>query len=195
MTAVMPPEDASSAGSDPTGEGPPVGNDAGAGLEPGSGTDLSGARGIQVGSGNYQFNFLLGDSPAVARSTYLEQARRVDGGGQLPPSPEDITTPAEFARGLKQLMDWSGRSYRDIEEWSCEGREISRGTAENLTAGRATPRLNSLTGFLEGCGARSRPARILGRESTSRSTLPCPPFGDPPLVARVALRRTGLDAG
>ena len=77
-----------------------------------------------------------------------------DGDGQLPPSPEGITTPAEFAEGLKRLMNWSRRSYRDIELESRRktGYKISHGTAENLTAGRTVPKLSSLTGFLRGCG-------------------------------------------
>jgi hypothetical protein len=82
-----------------------------------------------------------------------EVPQTADGGGQLPPSPEGITTRAEFADGLKQLMNWSRRSYRGIEiEIRRKGDTISHGTAENLTAGRTVPKLSSLTGFLKGCG-------------------------------------------
>ena len=51
-------------------------------------------------------------------------------------------------------MNWSRRSYRDIELESRRktGYKISHGTAENLTAGRTVPKLSSLTGFLRGCG-------------------------------------------
>lgn len=69
------------------------------------------------------------------------------------PTPEGAISRTEFAERLKELMEWTGRSYRDIAAVSARSRyKIARSTAANLTAGCTVPTQRSLTGFLYGCG-------------------------------------------
>ena len=67
--------------------------------------------------------------------------------------PIGASTPAEFGRRLRSLMQQRRRSAESVVRRSRDcGTPISRATVYNLMAGTGNPRRDTLVAFLRGCG-------------------------------------------
>jgi transcriptional regulator with XRE-family HTH domain len=73
--------------------------------------------------------------------------------GLPPPAPASVTTPGEFNDGLKRLREWSGMTYRQIEELSTAGGvRVAPSTLCGAFTRGTLPRRPLAAGFLKVIG-------------------------------------------